>query len=117
MKTNLARPMKQIRLALIYIILTVGGFVMIFPLLWTLSTSLKTLDAVSFAAETIQLIPDPVAWENYPELFKKFPMMTFLLNTLKVVIPGLFGAIITCSLAGFAFASVSPGAMLCFWSS
>lgn len=104
------RLQKWIRLALIYLILLGGGFVMIFPLLWTLSTSLKTLDAVSFAAETIQLIPSPVAWENYPDLFAKFPMMTFLLNTLKVVIPGLFGAVITCSLAGFAFARMRfPG--------
>jgi ABC-type glycerol-3-phosphate transport system permease component len=115
MNISLARPATLIRQTLIYTILIVGAVVMIFPLLWTVSTSLKTLENVSFAAQEIQLIPDPVAWENYVELFRKYTLVAFTINTLKVVIPGLFGAWITCSLAGYAFARIDfPGREIFF---
>lgn len=110
MNPAVASPIKIVRQALIYALLIVGGLVMVFPLLWTVSTSLKTLENVSFAAQTIQLIPNPIAWENYVELFRKYTLGAFTINTLKVVLPGLFGAWITCSLAGYAFARIRfPG--------
>ena len=92
----------------VYAVLTAGAIVMMVPLLWTVSTSLKTRDQVSI--RRLQLIPDPVAFENYPELFEIQPMVRFTRNTLIIVVASLFGALVPCTLAGYAFARIPfPG--------
>jgi multiple sugar transport system permease protein len=45
------------------LILSLGAVVMIAPLAWTFSTSLKTKDGVFELPP--QWIPDPFVWENY----------------------------------------------------
>ena len=55
---------KMVRYIVIYTILTVGAIVMMVPLLWTVSTSLKTRDKITI--RRLELIPDPIAFENYP---------------------------------------------------
>jgi multiple sugar transport system permease protein len=103
-----ANPLRFINKLLVYIILISGALVLIFPLIWTVSTSLKVPEKVSLTA--IALIPDPVAWWNYPDLFKKFAIPTYFFNTLKILLPALFGGFVTCSLAGYAFARIRfPG--------
>ena len=101
-------PLKLVRVSLIYIILTAGALLLLFRLVWTVSTSLKIAEKVTLTA--IELIPDPVAWWNYPELFQRHPIPAYFRNTLMILIPALFGGIVTCSLAGFAFARIRfPG--------
>jgi multiple sugar transport system permease protein len=103
------------RRTLIYAILIVGSLIMLFPLFWTISTSLKTYENVSLSGQSIQLLPNPVAWNNYTDLIKKNPIGTYLINTFKIAIPSLFGAIFACSLAGYAFARVRfPGRDILF---
>ena len=55
---------KMVRHIIIYLVLTAGAVVMMVPLLWTVSTSLKTRDKITI--RQLELIPDPVAWDNYP---------------------------------------------------
>ena len=96
-----------------YILLTIGAFVMLVPLLWTLSTSLKTPDKVSI--RRIELIPDPVRIENYADIFTETPILRYTRNTLIIVGASLFGAIIPCALAGYAFARIPfPGRRILF---
>ncbi|MEN6478293.1 MAG: hypothetical protein ABFD20_01485, partial [Anaerolineales bacterium] len=47
------------------LILTIGAVAVLLPLVWMLSTSLKTMGQV--AVYPIQWIPDPVMWSNYPK--------------------------------------------------
>ena len=96
-----ANPFRFIRISLTYLILTAGALLLLFPLVWTISTSLKIAEKVTLT--TIELIPNPIAWWNYVELFQRHPIPTYFINTMKVLIPALFGGLITCSLAGFAF--------------
>lgn len=104
---------KLIRHILIYAILTVGAAVMMVPLLWTISTSLKTRDKVSI--RQLELIPDPVAFENYPNLFEIQPIERYTRNTLIIVVGSLFGALVPCTLAGYAFARIPfPGRQYLF---
>ena len=94
--------------ALIYPIITAAAIVVIFPLVWTVSTSLKTLENVTM--QEIQLIPDPVAWWNYAELFKIAPMLRYLGNTMVTVAPSIAGGLLVCSLVGYGFARIPfPG--------
>lgn len=104
---------KLIRHILIYAVLTVGAAVMMVPLLWTISTSLKTRDKVSI--RQLELIPDPVAFENYPNLFEIQPIDKYTRNTLIIVVASLFGALVPCTLAGYAFARIPfPGRQYLF---
>ena len=98
---------------MIYLIVTVGMVVMVFPLLWTVSTSLKTLDQL--VGTRIVLIPDPVAWENYVEIFKITPILLNLRNTMFIVVCAEFGSLVMCSLVAYAFARIPfPGRSVMF---
>jgi len=101
------------RQAAIYFVLSIGALVMIFPLVWTVSTSLKTKDKVTL--RTIELIPDPIAFENYINIFNEQPIARYTLNTLILVAAAVFGGLVPCSLAAFGFARIPfPGRKFLF---
>ena len=96
------------RQSITYLILLAGALVMFFPLLWTVSTSLKTPDKVTL--RHIELIPDPWAFENYLEIFFDQPLLRYTRNTLILVAAAVFGALVPCSLAAWGFARIPfPG--------
>jgi ABC-type glycerol-3-phosphate transport system permease component len=59
------------------------SIVMLFPLLWAFSTSLKTdIDAL---VNSYSLIPlEGIHFENYREVFSIIPYLTYLSNTVYV---------------------------------
>src|SRR5688572_17567827 len=67
---------------LIHAILIAFAITMIFPLLWLVSTSLKH-PGKQFIFPP-QLIPNPVYWQNYTELFTIAPMGRYLWNSFVV---------------------------------
>ena len=87
---------KTTRYIVVYTILTLGAIVMLVPLLWTVSTSLKTRDKVTI--RRLELIPDPITFENYPNLFEIRPMVKYTRNTMIIVVASLFGAWVPCTL-------------------
>lgn len=104
---------RRIRQIFVYSVLTLGAVVMMVPLLWTVSTSLKTRDKVSI--RRLELIPDPVHWQNYIDIFEKQPVLQQTRNTMIIVAASLFGALAPCTLAGYAFARIPfPGRRLLF---
>lgn len=108
MHAHESKALQWTRHGLIYVLLTLGGIVMIFPLIWTFSTSLKPLEQVTVTQ--INLIPDPIKWTNYVDIFSQVRLTRYVGNTLIIVAASLFGGLITCSLAGFAFARLKfPG--------
>jgi len=104
---------KFIQNTFFYIVLTLGAIVMMVPLLWTVSTSLKTVDKVSI--RQLELIPDPVRFENYVDIFRIRPVTQYIANTLVIVTASIFGALVPCALAGYAFARIKfPGRNILF---
>src|SRR5262245_53768219 len=100
--------LRTIPIAILYVIVTAGAIIFSIPMLWTLSSSLK--DTIHIFTQTVQWIPDPVHWENYVELFTRLPFVTFIWNTLIIVVNNVIATIITASLAGYAFARLrAPG--------
>lgn len=91
------------------------------PLIWMLSTSLKT-DAQIFPRDhTVQpfsveqLVPAPVRWENYPEAMKTAPFGTYLRNTLILCALNVIGAVLSSALVAYGFARlVFPGKRFLF---
>ncbi|MBX2997101.1 MAG: carbohydrate ABC transporter permease [Caldilineaceae bacterium] len=93
---------------LIHLILLVGSVVMIVPLLWTVSTSLKTLQQIAIWPP--EWIPDPVVWSNYVEVFRVAPVGLWLRNSLVIVIANVVGSVITCAFVAYGFARLQfPG--------
>ncbi len=84
-------------------LLGVGAVLMALPFLWMFSTSLRP------SAESYKLPPAwlPTEWhfENYLAVFQSsVPIVAFALNSVKVTFSVTLGQLITCSMAGFAFA-------------
>ena len=97
----------------IYLIVACGGFLMLVPFLWMLSTSLKTtVQSMAFPPEWW---PQPFVWENYIHIYQYMPFFTFLFNSTKIVFFVLIGQLATCSMAGYAFAKLRfPGRKVLF---
>ena len=91
-----------------HVILLPGVVFFVIPLVFMASTSLKALRQIALFPP--ELIPDPVLWANYPEVFHYAPMHLYFVNTLFLVLPAIFGAVFTSSLAAYAFARLrAPG--------
>jgi multiple sugar transport system permease protein len=95
------RP-RVLALAIRYVVVIAIGFVIAMPYLWMVSTSLKVRGKE--VAIRPELIPDPIAWGNYPELFTLLPFMQWFWNSIVIVVLTMAGRLLTASLAGYAFA-------------
>lgn len=88
-----------------YLLLTIVTVIVIFPFYWMVVTSLK--DSTKVFEFPPQLIPDPVVFSNYVELFKfqpNFPLYYF--NSLYIAMLVTVGTGIIASLAGYSFAKI-----------
>jgi multiple sugar transport system permease protein len=88
---------------LLFLALGVGALINLFPFIWMVITSLKTPQEVFQYPPS--WIPDPVAWGNYVDGFKRVNSRVFLNTTFFalsiVVLQGLFT-----TMGGFAFARI-----------
>jgi multiple sugar transport system permease protein len=94
--------------SLAHLFMLLISLVMIVPFLWMLSTSFKLQEEVF--QYPIQWIPQVFHFENYVEVWTSIPFPLYYFNSLKVSILVTLGQLITCSLAGYAFARLDfPG--------
>lgn len=94
--------------ALLHIALLLGSVVMLLPFAWMLSTSLK--DQAAALLVPPQWIPNPVVWNNYPDVLENLRFGRYFTNTVIVTVGRVVGQLITCSMAAFAFARLRfPG--------
>ena len=84
------------------VILTAIALIFISPIVWTISTSLRT-PAEAFSNPP-QWIPTHPVWSNYSSVFQNAPFYRFLFNSFIVTGLIVVGQLITASMAGYAFA-------------
>ncbi|MET3558868.1 multiple sugar transport system permease protein [Streptococcus rupicaprae] len=98
--------MKRIKLSnvLIVIILLIGSIVMVGPLLWMVSTSLK--DKAGVFQLPPQWIPNPIKWDAYQRLLELDTLISGIKNTVIVSLTVTIVGTITSSMAAFAFAKL-----------
>src|SRR5687768_8057087 len=72
----------------------------LYPLVWMVSASLKPANLV-FDGE---LIPDPVLWSNYTELFGRVPILQWTWNSTLVAVLAAVAVTFSSALVAFAFA-------------
>ncbi|QOR71054.1 carbohydrate ABC transporter permease [Ruania alkalisoli] len=88
----------------LHTLLIVGGLAMVFPFIWMILTSLKTLPQL--LAEPLSLLPDPLTGENYPEALSAMPFGRAYLNSVYIAGLIIAGTLVTASMAGYAFARI-----------
>ncbi|NLF82458.1 MAG: carbohydrate ABC transporter permease [Candidatus Gastranaerophilales bacterium] len=96
---------KKFYTVLAYTLLTIGAVSMLMPFLWMLATSLMTQKQIfSYPPE---LIPSPLHIQNYSEVAKSIPVVTYFINSAVVAVITTIGQLVIASMAGYAFARLS----------
>ncbi len=89
---------------LLYVFLIITAAIMILPFLWMLSASLKQdRDVFTFP---IQWIPSEPEWSNYSKIWTQIPLLTYILNTVKLTLIVTLLQLFTSSFAAYAFAKL-----------
>ena len=101
MKNSLRRSYMITKL-FTYFFLILGAVIMIFPFVWMILTSFKTVP------ESMQIPPDilpkQVNSDNFKEAIASLPFGNLYLNTILMVFFRVVCAVLFSSMAGYAFA-------------
>ena len=88
----------------IHLILILGCVVMIFPFLWMIVTSFKSIGESLLIPPT--LFPKEWLTDNYTEVLRTLPFGALYKNTLLLILFRIVCALVFSSMAGFAFAKL-----------
>lgn len=93
----------RVRPALKHLGLIAFGFVMLYPLLWMISSSIKP-SALIFRDPS--LIPSEIDLSNYTVGWNALthPFSSYLVNSAIIVLGSVLGNLVACSMAAYAFA-------------
>jgi len=97
-----SQSLRQAGDTMFYIGLSIAAAMFFFPFFWTVSSSLKHPSELYNFPPT--MFPETPQWLNYARVLEKVPFMTWVGNTIYVVVLGTLGAILSSSIAGYAFA-------------
>lgn len=89
---------------ILYIVLSLGAFLMVLPFIWTVLSSLKNMKQTFAVPPTI--LPDRVIWENYPESLSALPFGRAYFNSIYIAVIVTVIQLFTASMAGYAFAKL-----------
>ena len=88
----------------VHLVLIVGAVLMVFPFIWQLLTSFKTL------ADSVQVppsaLPDPWVFSNYGKVFDSMPFGQMFVNSVLLTVGRTVGQVVLCTMAGYAFARI-----------
>jgi len=119
LETTQTRPVRirtgmvGVRTFLIYVVLLAGSLFFLFPLIWMIGTSLKTVEEVG--QPQLNLLPTVLQWNNYAKLFSDPAFYRAYTNSIFVVTVVLFGTVLSISLVAYAFSRLSwPGKNIVF---
>jgi multiple sugar transport system permease protein len=86
------------------IALLLGSILVLYPLVWMLSTALKSDAEVMI---NTGLIPWDWRWDNFAKAWNSAPFDTYLKNTIYLTVIGLIGAIVSNTLIAYGFAKLN----------
>lgn len=109
----MTRAKKVMSKVVVLVVLVAVAVMMVFPLLWMLSTALKpSYQLMQFPPE---LIPHPALWSNFKYLFAQYPMLRIFGNSFFLCAMNIIGSLISCTLVAYGFAKYrAPGKNVLF---
>lgn len=102
--TNSLKRSYRINKALTYFFLILGAVIMIFPFLWMILTSSKTVPESMQIPPTI--LPKQLMLDNFQEAIASLPFANLYWNTILMVFFRVVCAVLFSSMAGYAFAKL-----------
>lgn len=96
------RQRTLLKSTLTHLVLLAGVVLMFIPLVWTLSTSLKSPGEVYLFPPT--WIPQEILWSNYAKAVTAIPFFLYLWNTVVITALSVIGKVFSITLVAFAFA-------------
>jgi multiple sugar transport system permease protein len=99
------RPFRKlVKKILVSSILLAGSLVILSPILWMVSTSLKTPGEI--AQFPPAFLPDQFRWSNYIEAWNTAPFTRWALNTVFITVFVVIGSVLVNSLVAYGFAKI-----------
>ena len=104
MKSASLEQSKKIVKVLTYAFLALGTIVMIFPFLWMILTSSKTVPESMQIPPTI--LPKEFTLKNFSDVMQSLPFVNLYINTGLMILFRVICAVVFSSMAGYAFAKL-----------
>ncbi len=89
---------------ILFVILSLGSLIILFPIAWMFSTALKS--APEIAQYPPALLPKKPLFENFVIAWGKAPFTRYTVNTLIIVFFTIIGNVLVNSLVSYAFAKI-----------
>ena len=102
-----ARPgsgRRRLSATVLHVALVVAGVAMVFPFIWMLITSFKTLPQL--LQDPTSFWPAPWTFDNYVEAWNAVPFAQAYVNSIYICLLAVVGTLLTASMAGYAFARI-----------
>lgn len=96
------RARRRVGQAAVYTLMSMLVAIVLIPVFWMLSTSLK--ERAQIMIWPPQWIPNPVKWDNFLEVFRVAPFGLFIVNSLILVVWNMVGSLLSCTLVAYGFA-------------
>ena len=90
---------------LTYVFLILGSLIMVFPFIWMILTSLKTIEESTQIPPTI--FPQAMHWKNFKDAIASLPFVRMYANTILMIFFRVICAVLFSSMAGYAFAKLN----------
>jgi multiple sugar transport system permease protein len=97
-----AKTQHRLGQVLTYLLLALGGAIILVPLYWMIATSLKSETSLFLLPP--QVIPDPIVWRNYIDVWTIQPFTGYFVNTIFITALAMSGEIMSCALVAYGFA-------------
>ena len=95
---------RRITNILLFVILSLGAVLILFPIAWMLSTALKS--APEIAMYPPKLLPEKLMFENFAIAWSKAPFTMYTINTLIIVFFTIIGNVLVNSFVAYGFAKI-----------
>lgn len=86
---------------LMHIVVALLAFMVSFPLIWLISSSLKT--EPEMFVKPIQLFSTSPQWQNFPESLTVGPFGRYFLNSAIITLGSVAGVLVSCPLVAYGF--------------
>lgn len=98
-----------------YIVLTIMAIIMVVPFAWMILTALKT-NQEAISVDPFYIFPqNGLHWENFVTVWNSYNFLILYKNTLLMIFFRVLAALVTASLAGYAFGRLKfPGKKFLF---
>ena len=84
----------------VYVLLVMAAVLVLFPIAWMVLTSFKSVSEANTYPPTF--LPHQATLSSYRQVFKLYPILQFLLNSLIIATCVTLGTLVSCSMGAFA---------------